>query len=271
MDVITDDEDLKVEVISEIFKLLAREYKKDANSNWTGSKVHRLIKELTKCEDPYKLQKKQSNEMALNLMSDVNDILKNDDSLETCVKIAIVGNIIDFGAYTINTDFESLIKENLKKDLRINQTDLLEESLNKHDKVLYLVDNAGEIVFDRILLNKIKSYGLDITLAVKEKPIVNDACMEDALEAGLDEFAKIVSTGEETVGVVYQEFSDEFREIFDDADFIISKGLGNFEGLTEIDLKGKDVFYLACAKCPVSANLIGVDLGDMFLLKSDNL
>jgi uncharacterized protein with ATP-grasp and redox domains len=171
----------------------------------------------------------------------------------------------------LDTDFESLIKESLKKDLKINQTDLLEEALNKHDDVLYLVDNAGEIVFDRILLWKIKSYGVNITLAVKEKPIVNDACMEDALSAGLDEYADIVSTGEDTVGVVYHEFSDDFREIFDDADFIISKGLGNFEGLTELDLKDKDVFYLACAKCPVSANLIGINLGEMFLLKSDYL
>jgi uncharacterized protein with ATP-grasp and redox domains len=260
-----------LDIISEVFKLLAKEYKRGANSNWTGSKVHRLIKELTGCEDPYKLQKKQSNEMALSFMDDVENILKKDDSLETCVKIAIVGNIIDFGAYGLDTDFESLIKESLKKDLKINQTDLLEEALNKHDDVLYLVDNAGEIVFDRILLWKIKSYGVNITLAVKEKPIVNDACMEDALSAGLDEYADIVSTGEDTVGVVYHEFSDDFREIFDDADFIISKGLGNFEGLTELDLKDKDVFYLACAKCPVSANLIGINLGEMFLLKSDYL
>ncbi len=269
LDEITDDENVKIEVMSSIFKLLAREYYVGANSNWTGSKIHRLIKDETNTDDPYYLRKKQSNEMAKSFMDEVVSILKEDDSLETAVKIAIVGNIIDFGAYPKDTDFKQLIKENLNKDLMVNQSDLLEDALIKHDKVLYLVDNAGEIVFDKILLEKIKSYNLDITLAVKEAPIVNDACMEDALEAGLDEYAELVSTGEDTVGVVYEEFSDEFREIFDESKFIISKGLGNFEGLTEIDVSDKDVFYLACAKCPVSARLIGIDLGEMFLLKDD--
>ncbi len=269
LDEITDDEDVKVEIMSSVFKLLAKEYYKGANSNWTGSKIHRLIKDQTNSEDPYYLRKKQSNEMAKSFMREIYNILKEDDSLETSVKIAIVGNIIDFGAYPKDTDFKHLIEINLNKDLQINQTDLLEDALRKHNKVLYLVDNAGEIVFDKILLEKIKSYGLDIILAVKEAPIVNDACMVDALEAGLDEYAEIVSTGEDTVGVVYEEFSDDFRKIFDESEFIISKGLGNFEGLTEIDLSDKEVFYLACAKCPVSSRLIGIDLGEMFLLKDD--
>ncbi|WP_461461417.1 damage-control phosphatase ARMT1 family protein [Methanobrevibacter sp.] len=269
LDEITDDEDVKVEVMSSVFKLLAEEYYKGANSNWTGSKIHRLIKDQTNSEDPYYLRKKQSNEMAKSFMGEIYNILKEDNSLETSVKIAIVGNIIDFGAYPKDTDFKHLIEINLNKDLKINQTDLLEDALRKHNKLLYLVDNAGEIVFDKILLEKIKSYDLDIILAVKEAPIVNDACMTDALEARLDEYAEIVSTGEDTVGIVYEELSDDFRKIFDEADFIISKGLGNFEGLTEIDLSDKDVFYLACAKCPVSSRLIGIDLGEMFLLKDD--
>lgn len=269
LDEITDDENLKIEVMSAIFKLLADEYYKDANSNWTGSKVHRLIKDLTQSEDPYYLKKKQSNKLAKSFMGEVNNILKEDDSLETVVKIAIVGNIIDFGAYPSDTDFKRLIKSNLNKNLKINQTNLLEKAFKKHSHVLYLVDNAGEIVFDKILLEKIKSYGLDITIAVKEAPIVNDACMTDALEAGLDEYGEIVSTGEDTVGVVYEEFSQDFKKIFDESKFIISKGLGNFEGLTELDLSDKDVFYLACAKCPVSARLIGIDLDEMFLFKDN--
>ncbi len=269
LDEITDDENLKIEVMSAIFKLLADEYYKDANSNWTGSKVHRLIKDLTQSEDPYYLKKKQSNKLAKSFMGEVNNILKEDDSLETVVKIAIVGNIIDFGAYPADTDFKQLIKSNLNKKLKINQTNLLEKAFKKHSHVLYLVDNAGEIVFDKILLEKIKSYGLDITIAVKEAPIVNDACMTDALEAGLDEYGEIVSTGEDTVGVVYEEFSQDFKKIFDESKFIISKGLGNFEGLTELDLSDKDVFYLACAKCPVSARLIGIDLDEMFLFKDN--
>ena len=142
-----------------------------------------------------------------------------------------------------------------------------EESLKSHSYVLYLVDNTGEIVFDKLLLAKIKEYGLDITIAVKSEPILNDACQEEALDAKLDEFGEIVDIGCGTVGYVDSEISDEFREIFDAHDFIISKGMGNYEGLTEIDLSAKDVYFLLCAKCNTISRDIGVNLYDMLLFK----
>ena len=132
--------------------------------------------------------------------------------------------------------------------------------------MLYLVDNTGEIVFDKILLSKIKEYGVKITIAVKSYPILNDACMEDAVNAGLDEFGEIVEIGCGTVGYVDSEISDEFRKIFDSHEFIISKGMGNYEGLTEIDLSDKEVFFLLCAKCTTISKDIGVNLHDMLLL-----
>ena len=130
-----------------------------------------------------------------------------------------------------------------------------------------LVDNTGEIVFDKLLMAKIKEYELDITIAVKSEPILNDACMKEALEAGLDEFGKIVEIGAGTVGYVDSEISDEFRQIFDSHEFVISKGMGNYEGLTEIDLSDKDVYFLLCAKCNTIARDIGVNLKDMLLFK----
>ena len=130
-----------------------------------------------------------------------------------------------------------------------------------------LVDNTGEIVFDKLLMDKIREYGVDITIAVKSEPILNDACMKDAVEAGLDELGEIVEIGAGTVGYVDSEISDEFREIFNSHKFIISKGMGNYEGLTEIDLSDKDVFFLLCAKCDTIARDIGVDLKDMLLFK----
>ena len=142
-----------------------------------------------------------------------------------------------------------------------------EDSLKRHDKVLYLVDNTGEIVFDKLLLAKIKQYDLDITIAVKSEPILNDACMKEAIDAGLDEFGDIVEIGCGTVGYVDSEISDEFREIFNDHKFIISKGMGNYEGLTEIDLSDKDIYFLLCAKCKTISWDIGVNLHDMLLFK----
>ena len=108
---------------------------------------------------------------------------------------------------------------------------------------------------------------MDITIAVKSEPILNDACMPEALDAGLDEFGEIVEIGCGTVGYVDSEISDEFREIFDSHEFIISKGMGNYEGLTEIDLSAKDIYFLLCAKCNTISRHIGANLHDMMLFK----
>ena len=229
--------------------------------------MHKMIKEKTGCRDPYRKEKIEGNEIALKYLPDVKRILEDDSSLENYVKIAIIGNILDFGAFTLDDDIESVIKTALKKDLAVKDIEEFEDSLKTHDKVLYLVDNTGEIVFDKLLLAKIREYGLDITIAVKSEPILNDACMAEALDAGLDECGKIVEIGCGTVGYVDSEISDEFREIFDSHDFIISKGMGNYEGLTEIDLSDKDIYFLLCAKCNTISRDIGVNLHDMLLFK----
>ena len=267
MDLATNDEELKIEITNEIFNFLASTFKKGTNSNKTGSYMHNLIKEKTHCKDPYINEKKLGNEIAIKYLPIAQNILKENDTLENRVKIAIVGNILDFGAFELSEDIEKLIKNSLNKDLAVKDIESFEDSLKKHDKVLYLVDNTGEIVFDKLLLSKIKEYELDITIAVKSEPILNDACMEDALDAGLDEFGEIVEIGAGTVGYVDSEISQEFREIFNNHEFIISKGMGNYEGLTEIDLSNKDIYFLLCAKCNTIAKDIGVNLQDMLLFK----
>lgn len=267
LDLSTDDEILKMEVMEEIFKYLSQNFTLGTNSNSTGSSMHVLIKQRTGCNDPYYREKIESNNIALKYMDDVKKILEEDDSLENYVKIAIIGNILDFGAFTLDDDIESVIKDSLKKELTVKDIEEFENSLKENDKVLYLVDNTGEIVFDKLLLSKIKEYDLDITIAVKSEPILNDACMAEALDAGLDEFGEIVEIGAGTVGYVDSKISDEFREIFDSHSFIISKGMGNYEGLTEIDLSSKDIYFLLCAKCNTISRDIGVNLHDMLLFK----
>ena len=266
MDLSTDDDDLKMELMNDIFKYLSETFKKGTNSNKTGSYMHNLIKQKTNCHDPYVNEKKLANEIALKYLPIAQNILDEEDSLENRVKIAIVGNILDFGAFTLDDDIEFFIKDSLKKDLAVKDIKNFEDSLNRHDKVLYLVDNTGEIVFDKILLSKIKEYDVDVTIAVKSFPILNDACMDDAINAGLDKFGKIVEIGAGTVGYVDSEISDEFREIFNQHEFIISKGMGNYEGLTEIDLSNKDIYFLLCAKCGTISKDIGVNLHDMLIL-----
>lgn len=267
MDLSTDDEKLKMELMEDIFKFLSNNFKLDTNSNGTGSAMHKMIIEKTGCRDPYRKEKIEGNEIALKYLPEVKRILEDDDSLENHVKIAIIGNILDFGAFTLDDDIESVIKDSLKKDLTVKDIEEFENSLKNNDKVLYLVDNTGEIVFDKLLLSKIKEYGLDITIAVKSVPILNDACMKEALDAGLDEFGEIVEIGCGTVGYVDSEISEEFRQIFDSHKFIISKGMGNYEGLSEIDLSDKEIYFLLCAKCNTIAKHIGVNLHDMLLFK----
>lgn len=267
LDLSTDDESIKMEAIGEIFKFLSENFHQGTNSNSTGSAMHEIIKQKTGCRDPYRNEKIESNRLALKYLPDVKRILDDDDSLENYVKIAIIGNILDFGAFTLDDDIESVIKDSLKKDLTIKDIEEFENSLKSNDRVLYLVDNTGEIVFDKLLLGKIREYGLDITIAVKSEPILNDACMAEALDAGLDEFGEIVEIGAGTVGYVDSKISDEFREIFNSHKFITSKGMGNYEGLTEIDLSDKEIFFLLCAKCNTISRDIGVNLHDMLLFK----
>ena len=267
LDLSCDDDLLKIEIMNDIFDFLSDNFTRNTNSNKTGSIIHGMIKSKTGCEDPYYNEKIKGNEIALSYLDDVKKILKENDTLESYVKIAIIGNILDFGAFTLDDDIDAIINESLKKDLAVKDIDEFENSLKKHDKVLYLVDNTGEIVFDKLLMGKIKEYGIDITIAVKSEPILNDACMKEAIEAGLDEFGGIVEIGAGTVGYVDSEISDEFREIFNSHEFIISKGMGNYEGLTETDLSNKDIYFLLCAKCNTIARDIGVNLKDMLLFK----
>ena len=267
MDLATDDDALKLELMEEILDFLAKNFNEDASSNKLGSAVHRIIKEKTNCDDPYYKEKIIGNKIALEFLPKIQKLLEKDNTLENYIKIGIVGNILDFGALGLDFDPQNFILSNLKKKLAINDIDKLKESISNHNRLLYLADNTGEIVFDKLLIEKLRDIGLEITVALKEKPIINDACLEDALDIGLNEIANLTTIGTDSVGIIYEEASEEFRKIFDSHDFIISKGLGNYEGLTEIDLENKDVFCLLCVKCSAIAKDIDLKEKDNVLLK----
>jgi damage-control phosphatase, subfamily I len=267
LDLATEDEDLKMEVMEELVGLIYNKFRKGAVSNVVGTKMHRTIKERTKNDDPYLSEKKKGNEIALKFLPKIKEIIKENDGIETYIKTAIVGNIIDFGALGVNFDTEKGIIENMKKDIALNHISQLENELKSAKNVLYLADNSGEIVFDKLLIEKIKEYDVEVTVALKEYPILNDACIEDAIQIGLDEVANLVSTGTDAIGVIYGDFSDEFKEIFNNSDLVISKGLGNYEGITEMELGNKPVFCLLNVKCNPIAKDIGVNVGDNVVLK----
>jgi damage-control phosphatase, subfamily I len=267
LDLATNNETLKMEVTEKVIKIVSENFHKGAVSNVIGTEVHRTIKEKTGNQDPYSREREISNDIALDFLPQVEKILGEGATLKTYIKIAIAGNVIDFGALGLDMDMESLIVQTMKKDPTLDSTEELEDALISSNNVLYLADNIGEIVFDKFLIEKIKEYNVDVTVALKEKPILNDACIDDALNIGLDEVAKLTTTGTDSIGIIEEDVSAKFMELFNKSDMVIAKGLGNYEGLGEMDLKDKPVFCLLNAKCKPVSRDIGVELGDNIILK----
>ncbi|MGZ7095287.1 MAG: damage-control phosphatase ARMT1 family protein [Methanobacterium sp.] len=263
----TDEEAVKMEVMEELVKIVCSDFNSQAVSNEIGTKIHRTIKDRTGNEDPYILEKRKGNEIALKFLPRIRKIIEVNHELETYAKAAIVGNLIDFGALGVDYDVETGIISNMGSDIALNHVSELEKELKNAKSVLYLADNNGEIVFDKLFIQKLTEYDVDVTVALKEKPILNDACVEDAEQIGLDKVAKLVSTGTDSIGIIYGDMSDEFKEIFNKADVVIAKGLGNYEGLTAMELGTKPVFCLLNAKCGPIARDIGVNIGDNVVIK----
>jgi uncharacterized protein with ATP-grasp and redox domains len=266
LDLATDDEELKMDVTENVVKIVSENFRRDGVSNVIGTNIHRTIKNETGNQDPYIRERQISNEIAMQYLPHVENLLDN-KSLKNYLKVAIAGNVLDFGALGLDTDMESLIVRTMKREPRIDDSKELEEELIKSETVLFLADNIGEIVFDKILIEKINEYNVHVTVALKEKPILNDACIEDALKVGLDEVSSLTSTGTDSIGIIEEDVSSEFLELFNKSDMVIAKGLGNYEGLGEMDLGEKPVFCLLNAKCKPVARDIGVKVGDNIVLK----
>jgi uncharacterized protein with ATP-grasp and redox domains len=225
--------------------------------------VYRLIADITGCEDPYLAEKRVSNEQAKKILPSLrHEIAGAAEELSAALCFAIAGNVIDYGAYE-TFDIDKALDSSRKKLLTVDHSGLLIHriaNLDKGAKVLYLADNSGEIVYDSLLIEYLFRQGLEITVAVKDGPIINDALLEDALFAGLDRYARIISNGSRCPGTVLAECSPEFLRIFESADLVISKGQGNFESLSEAE---REIFFLLTLKCAVAARhmaeLVGMD------------
>jgi uncharacterized protein with ATP-grasp and redox domains len=230
----------------------------------SGRLIYQKVSEITGIPDPYKDIKRESTEEALALYPYLKDQIKTaGDKLLTAIRIAIAGNVIDFGA---NKDFhiEEDIDEILGKDFAISDYDKFKEHLNNSNEILYIGDNAGECVFDRLLIEEIKK---PVTYVVRDAPIINDAIVEDAIQAGIDKVATIMSSGTDAPGTILETCNTEFREVYDNSKLIISKGQGNYEALST---EKRPIFFMLKAKCHVIAKDIGVDDGDI-ILKGINL
>lgn len=230
----------------------------------TARLIYSAVRDVTGVLDPFKAHKDESIKNALSLYGRLKSVVnRSENPLRTAVRIAIAGNVIDLGA---NTDFEldGTMEDILKKELWIDHYESFRRSVGEAQTVLYLGDNAGETVFDRILIETLEK---DTVYAVRAVPVINDATIEDAQKSGIDKVARIVSSGCDAPGTILKRCSREFLDIFGRADVIVSKGQGNFESLS--GEKGP-IFFLLKVKCPVIAQHLGVTVGEM-ILKGSNL
>jgi uncharacterized protein with ATP-grasp and redox domains len=267
LDLATDDKELKLEIMAQITSILGIQFQKGAVANKIGTRIHRTIKKETANQDPYHKEREKSNDIAMKFLPKVEAILKKDPRLINYIKASITGNILDFGALGLDIDIEQLFLSSLKKDLALDDSKKLELELKEGIKVLFLADNVGEIVFDKLLIQKINEYGVNVTVALKKMPILNDACLVEAEEVGMQQIADLTTTGTDSVGVIQEDLSPEFLDLFYESDLIIAKGLGNYEGLTEMELRNKPVFCLLNAKCAPIAKDIGVQKGDNLVIQ----
>jgi hypothetical protein len=255
---------LRFRAMAELLRLLSKEFKPTAVPADLGTKRDRLIKRVTGNDDPYRRRKRLSNEKALKLLPYVKKIVEEgytqQDRFKKACLCAMVGNIMEFDIPGHRFTFGSLRKSfrESAKDLVIDDTNKIYELAKKTNTILYLTDNAGEIVFDTLLVEQLKDMGLKVTVAVKGGPVLNDATLEDVEISGMNKIAdKIITTGADAVGLSIKEVTPEFLNHYHSADMIFAKGMGYAETLTEYQLK-KPHALLFRTKCNPVANFFGV-------------
>jgi uncharacterized protein with ATP-grasp and redox domains len=231
-----------------------------------GQRIHRLVRELTGNQDPYAGPKSNFNRAVLELLPNLRQwVATSPDPFATAVRLAIAGNAIDLGAY------DGLDGRNLRKHLvfalecsLLGSAETLQQAARAAANILYIADNAGEIVLDRLLIEQLESP--KITVVVRGYPVLNDATRADATAAGLDNLVEVIDNGSDAPGTVLADCSTELRHRFDRADMVIVKGQGNYETLSHV--QRPNVFFLLMAKCPVVARHLGCEQNSFVLAQT---
>lgn len=258
------DETLATEIIREV-KEKALNFDFSKTPPLVAKEVYELLAYKTNLNDPLEELKQASIKNALNYQEIVNNEIKtSQDKLFTAIKGAVAGNVIDF-AVTREFSLEEEINSIFHTDFSINDYKSFKEKLENSNSLLILSDNAGENVFDKILIKTIKELypKIQITYATRGKAIINDITIKEALQIGIDKYCKVISSGVDTPGLEKSQASKEFMQLFNKAPLILSKGMGNFECLESY--KDNRIFFLYKVKCEVVANKIGQEVGEIVL------
>ena len=268
----TQDEKLQERVLKELIEALMK-------ADWTSTplelanKVHKIVREETGIQDPYKKIKKTYNDIALNLYPKIKQkINESSDPLNTAIRVAIAGNIIDFGPERkADLNVEKTIEDILNREFAIDDYQILKEKIKKARNLLYFTDNAGETVFDKLLIETILKFrekmgikqNLRVTFVVKGGPVINDATLEDAEYIGINKIPNIefrmTTNGDSNTGPSLN--SKEVESWIKNHDMTIAKGQANYEGLSQFN----DIFFILITKCRIIASDLGVKEGDIIL------
>jgi len=255
------DEDTQHEVI---YKLMdeVKQYNREETPAFNSTKALLKTYELIKIDDPYSEVKKQSNDLALALYPKLKEHLNTvDDRLYEALKISVAGNIIDFGPQR-DFDVEKELNKIFKFGFTIDHYDKFLQKFETASNVLYLGDNAGEIVFDKILVEELTALGKKVTYVVKDGPILNDATMEDAVYVGMDKVANVITNGTNYLGTCINKLPDKVLDTLKNAEIVISKGQANFESLEHEEMAKGRVFFMLKVKCDYVAEKSGAKFGD---------
>jgi len=266
----TDDEYIHRQVIDTVAGMIP-EMPADVKPPEIAQQAYRIIHRIVGNSDPYSKEKAESNETALAAYPRLKQLVENSaDNVYTACKLAISGNSIDLGPANFeHGGLDNIIETALDCPLAVDNYKGLKSCLRDCRKILYLGDNAGEIVFDRLLIEKLGGNGdsnKEIYFVVRGEPVINDATMEDALAVGMDRVATVISSESDAPAIILSQCSQQVRELYQSSDVVIAKGQGNYESLEE---ERGNVFFLLRAKCPLIAELLGVQVGD-FVLKENS-
>lgn len=268
----TNDEGLQFEALFKFLEFLASNASKDDTPPFLGSERNRIIARTTSNPDPYRHLKEKANKAATQIEPVARKLVeegKNErERLERSLKIAAAANSMEYGVSGFEFDPETFrpeFKNLFDKELKIDYSKEISSKISSSSEVLYLTDNCGEIILDHILMDEIRGAGTKVFIGAKSKPVQDDVTVEMAEKLGTGRFGKIIPSGE-MVGLSLDEAPNEIKSKLEGADLVISKGMGNFETISEFEekIKGK-LAYLLRAKCEPVARSFGVERGELVI------
>lgn len=258
----TCDELLLARIMQRVLREAA-DFSFDLSPPHMGQRIHRIVREETGDQDPYRAEKLRYNMLCAEIYPQVKKMVaRSENPRDSALRLAVAGNVLDFGppGFNLGTKIGSILEPALLDELAIDDRTGFWRATDQAKDILYLGDNAGEIFFDRLLLEHLPRD--KVTFVVRGGPAINDITMSDLNDTGLDGLIPVIDNGSDAPGTILEDCSPEFRQRFEAADLIISKGQGNYETLSHMN---KHIFYLLKAKCPVLARDLGILEGSLIV------